>query len=204
MHDLDGVKMEFEESISTLRDDIYRQSLDGVYDNGWITLYGSADQQFDLETVKHLSDHARAVFLKNPLVNRAVRLKSLTIFGQSFTIDYEDEEEYVKEFIDKLLAEEFFSDYENLFQIESELQVTGNLFLRIERADEEFPYSISMIPVDEISDYVFHPDDNSRLILIKREWVRTEMDYTTGKKISAPVKMWHPVDPPKHLSLIHI
>lgn len=191
-------KLMLPESIDFLRDDIYRTSLDRVNNYSWADVYGNTDRQFDIETVKQLADYARAVYLKNPLINRAVRLKALTIFGQSFAIELDDEEQFVKDFTDQLLKEEFFSDYENLFQIESELQVTGNFFLKIERVEEEFPYSISLIPIEEIQDFVFHPDENSRLLLVKRMWKRTDIDFETGEKINRIVKMWYPVDPIKN------
>ena len=192
-------KLMLPESIEYLRDDIYRTSLGEVDEYSWLSLYGTLDNQFDLSTVKQLSDYARAVYLKNPLINRAVRLKALTIFGQSFSINLDNEEDHVKDFTEDLLKEEFFSDFENLFQIESELQVTGNIFLKIERADdEEFPYNISLIPIEEVNDFVFHPDESSRLILVKRMWRRTDIDFDTGEKITRLVKMWYPVDPNKN------
>ena len=191
-------KMVIPESIDTLRDDIYRDSLGATNEYGWISLYGNLDNQFDLKTVQQLTDYARAVYLKNPLINRAVRLKALTIFGQSFTINLDDENEFVKSFTDQLLKEEFFSDFENLFQTEGELQITGNIFLKIEKVNEEFPYNISLIPIEEVDDYVFHPDESSRLILLKRKWMRTDIDFETGDKINREVKMWYPVDPNKN------
>lgn len=191
-------KKKFPESIDDLKNDIYRSSIYGLDEDNWRSIYGTFDDQFDLEDVKQLVDYSRAVYLKNPLINRAVRLKALTVFGQSFSINLDKEEQGIKDFTDKLLKEEFFADYENLFQIESELQVTGNVFLKIEKVEEEFPYNISLIPVEEIQDYVFHPDNSSRLLLVKRMWRRTDIDFETGDKINRIVKMWYPVDPIKN------
>ena len=77
-------KLMLPESIDFLRDDIYRTSLDRVNNYSWADVYGNTDRQFDIETVKQLADYARAVYLKNPLINRAVRLKALTKNSQSF------------------------------------------------------------------------------------------------------------------------
>lgn len=191
-------QLEFEESIASLKDDIYRLEPGGVVgEHLFTTLSGQDQYQFEYETIRILVDFARAVYLKNPLIRRSVDIQSLIIFGQGFTVDLDDDPE-AKKFADMILEHEFFGDYENLFKTEVELQISGNTFLKIERVDEDVPYDISVFPMEEVTDYIYHPDYPARMILVKREWMRTEVNYTTGEKENRQVQMWYPVDPHKN------
>jgi hypothetical protein len=162
-------------------------------DQGWQRTMMDGAREFDAAGRRKIAELSRVMFLKNPLINRAVTLQAMYVWAQGVSITSDDEA--TQEFLDA-----FFEDPKNQAEFghqartlkEQDLQVFGNLFFVLFTDQVGGMTRVRTIPVDEIAEIVCNPDDAKEPWLYKRCWAQPVLDEGSGTLTSAPRTAWYP------------
>lgn len=164
-------------------------------DEGWTELGLKGAQEFSRSGLRKLVSLARVMFLKNPLIHRAVMVQAYYVFGQGVTLDAADDEA-------RAIVEEFWSDPANRAELTSaqnlelkeiELQVSGNLFLSLFTTPSTGRVRVRSFPVAEVSDVIHNPEDRREPWFYLREWRQEHLiDNGSGAKEMKPHKALYP------------
>jgi hypothetical protein len=155
-------------------------------DVDWIRLAFETGQEFSREGLRRICALSRLMFLKNPLVNRAVSLQAIYVWGQGVTISakHPDVDAVVQAFLDDPKNQVELTGHQARTMKEQDLQVEGNLFFVL------FPHRLTgrtrvrTIPVDEITEIISNPDDRKEPWYYKREWAPASLDVGLGATVS--------------------
>ena len=156
-------------------------------------LNAETDREFSREGLRRIMALSRLMFLKNPLINRAVTLQSTYVWGQGCTVQSTDET--VQAIIDA-----FWKDDRNECELtghqarmmkEQDLQVLGNLFFALFTAPDGSTV-VRTLPAEEVLEIVCNPDDAKEPWFYRRTWTASALDILTG--VSTPVTRtaWYP------------
>jgi hypothetical protein len=177
-------------------------------DIGWKPLMGFAEDanSFTLDGLKRASELCRAVATINPLIERALKVRTGYIWGSGVsvvptqfmagpgrprTVNLEPElPEGVEEVLTGTLAQ---------LELESTAATDGNLQFLVDRRTKE----IQRIPFDEVSEGVSQRGNRESLLFIRRTWNDWTLDLdldtgvetspVTNPKMSARGRTWHKV-----------
>jgi len=162
-------------------------------DQGWQRVMMEGQREFDASGRRKIAEFSRVMFLKNPLINRAVTLQAMYVWAQGVSVTSDDEE--TQAFIDA-----FFADAKNQSEFghqartlkEQDLQVFGNLFFALFTDAIEGATRVRTIPADEIADIICDPDDAKQPWLYKRCWSQPVLNENTGVLTSTPRTAYYP------------
>jgi hypothetical protein len=144
----------------------------GLEDIGWLRLLAESDREFSRAGLTEIIRRSRYMFLKNPLINRAVTIQSYYVWGQGVTIKCEDETEQaaIDAFMDDPKNRAELTCHQTRTMKEQTLQVTGNLFFVFFPDTRTGAVRVRSIPVDEIQDIVCNPEDSKDPWFYRRVW----------------------------------
>lgn len=160
---------------------------------GWRVLSADADNEFSRAGLRDITQFARVMAIKNPLIKRGVQVQRLYVFGQDFNVTAETEE------IDDLLTE-FYDDPRNLAELtshqaigqkETELQTDGNLFFVFFTNQVTGRVRVRSIPFDEVEDRIANPDDGREPWYYLRRWTDTRMG-ADGVPVLTAMRAYYP------------
>lgn len=163
-----------------LRESIAELQL-ALEDQGWQRVMMEGAREFDATGRRKIAELCRVMFLKNPLINRAVTLQAMYVWAQGVSITSEDQA--TQQFIDG-----FFADPKNAAELshqartlkEQDLQVFGNLFFVLFTDELEGVTRVRTIPADEVAEIICNPDDSKEPWLYKRRWSQPVLNEDTG------------------------
>jgi len=148
----------------------------------WRRLTQSADQEFTRAGLRNLTELARVMRLKNPLIKRGVEIKKLYVWGQGWTVKASDKR--IQEVIDAFLYDpkndDVIGSHEARMQLEVDLETDGNLFFCffVNRATGRV--RVRTINFDEIEDVIRNPDDAKEPWFYKRLWTEQRFNPDNG------------------------
>lgn len=147
-------------------------------DAGWIRMEGEGEREFSREGLRRITALSRLMFLKNPLINRAVTLQSMYVWAQGVEIGAADEaaNAVVQAFLDDPDNRTELTGHQARTLKEQDLQVTGNLFFVFFVDRVNGTVRLRTIPADEIAEIVTDPDDAKAPWFYKRAWSQRELD----------------------------
>jgi hypothetical protein len=161
---------------------------------GWLRA-GDSQREFSREGLRKITAISRLMFLKNPLINRAVTIQAYYVWGQGMTVSTTDPA--IQGALDA-----FMSDPRNQAEItshqartmkEMDLQVYGNLFLVLFTADMAAGgVVVRSINPDEIEEIICDPEDAKSPWFYKRSWTQQEFDTATGSTRTASRTAYYP------------
>ena len=154
-----------------------------IEDRGWEQLNQKSNEvDFSIKARKSLQKQAFIYWLKNPLIGRAVEIKTDFIFGDG--ISYKAKGEKVQEVLNL-----FWNDDDNKREITTlksqqiksrELQIYANLYFAFYTDPVSGQVKIRTIPDTEIEDVITDPDDYQKPLWYKR--VRSKKTYNFEKE----------------------
>lgn len=155
-------------------------------DAGWIRMSFEADQEFSRDGLRRIMAMSRLFFLKNPLINRAVTLQAMYVWGQGVSIKgaHPEIDAIVQSFLDDPKNQVELTGHQARTMKEQDLQVEGNLFFVL------FPHmatgrvQVRTIPADEIAEILTNPEDRKDPWFYKREWSTTTLDADHGGSVT--------------------
>ena len=162
-------------------------------DQGWQRTMMDGAREFDAAGRRKIAELSRVMFLKNPLINRAVTIQSQYVWAQGVSVTSDDEE--TQAFLDA-----FFADPKNASEFghqartlkEQDLQVFGNLFFALFTDAIEGATRVRTIPADEIADIICNPDDAKEPWYYKRCWSQSILNMDSGATTHAERTAYYP------------
>jgi hypothetical protein len=166
----------------------------GLEDAGWIRMNFESEMEFSRAGLQRITALSRLFFLKNPLINRAVTLQSMYVWGQGVSIKaaHPEVDAIVQKFLDDPKNKVELTGHQARSMKEQDLQVEGNLFFVL------FPHTatgrvrVRTIPVDEIQEIITNPEDGKEPWYYKRTWAESKMDAQGVATTAAQETAYYP------------
>ena len=152
-----------------------------IEDRQWIAL-NKIVGDFDRSQLTDIWALSRLMYLKNPLINRAVNLQSYYVWGQGWSIAAASPlvDERVQAFLDDPQNRAELTSHQARTLKEVDLQVYGNLFFVRFTDRESGAVQVRTIPCTEVTEIIANPDDRRDIWYYRREWVQSMLDEATG------------------------
>lgn len=163
-------------------------------DEGWMRLGLDGEREFSRGGLDKIIALSRIMTLKNPLIQRAVEIRSFYVWGQGVEIQAKDEK--VQEVVEAFLANtgnrrEFTSHAARVMK-EKKLQAEGNIFFVLATNKLTGKVKLRSIPAQEIRDVILNPDDKNEVWFYVREWTEQRFNINTGTYDTKPRKEYYP------------
>lgn len=145
---------------------------------GWDRLEGESEREFSRDGLRRIMALSRLMFLKNPLINRAVTIQAFYVFGQGVTIQaaHPDVNDVVQAFLDDVKNKAELTAHQTRTETEQTLQVEGNIFFVLFTNPTTGRVRIRTIPVDEVHDIIANPDDSREPWYYHRAWTQVPLN----------------------------
>lgn len=136
-------------------------------DLGWTALERTYAWELEPHQLQRIRDRSRLMYLRNPLIQRAIEIRASYIFAQGVSIFTEDEP--AQETLDSLMADsvnlkELFG-HQALIDNEHSLEMDGELFFALFPTD---PVGIRSLAPEEMDDPITDPKDRGRILYYPR------------------------------------
>lgn len=137
----------------------------------WSRLSADGDREFSMEGLRAAMRISRLMFLSNPLINRAITLKSQYVFGQGFTLTAKGESNKVAldRFMKSARNRKAFTSHQMLTLREQELEAMGNLFIALVRVGGNI--EVRCVPAPEIEEIISDPEDAANVRFYRRRFM---------------------------------
>lgn len=152
-------------------------------DTGWDLVSGGGnDREFSREALRKIAKHSRLAGIKNPLIGRAVRVRTYYTFGQGVQIsaDHEQLNDVLQRTMANRLNRKAFFGHQARKELDHDLQHDGNVFIACFTHPTTGRVKVRTIPFAEIVDVVSNPDDRADVWFYKRQWTQETTDLATG------------------------
>lgn len=160
----------------------------------WQRLTVDAAQEFTREGLRAITDLARVMYLKSPIIRRSVDVKRFYVWGQGWTVKAKDER--IQQAIDAFLYndknDDVIGSHEARMQLEIELQTAGNLFLCFFVNRLTGRIRVRTIPFAQVSEVICNPDDAKEPWYYRRVWTQTSFDATTNATATERREAYYP------------
>lgn len=136
----------------------------------WKRLTADGEREFSIEGLRAAMNVARLMFLSNPLINRAVTLKSQYVFGQGFSITAtgEKNQAIVDNFFKAPRNKKAFTSRQMLTLREQELETLGNLYIALVKVGRNV--EIRCIPAQEVEEIITDSEDAANVMFYRRRY----------------------------------
>lgn len=136
----------------------------------WNRMTADGDREFSLEGLRAAMRISRLMFLSNPLINRAITLKSQYVFGQGYTLTAKGDanQATLDNFLKSARNKRAFTSHQMLAGREQELEVTGNLFIALVKVGGST--EVRCIPAAEIEEIISDPEDAANVLFYRRRF----------------------------------
>lgn len=165
-------------------------------DVDWIRLSIEGDREFSNAGLSRIVMLARLAYLKNPLINRAVNLQALYVWGQGVEIGARPSvvDDVVQSFLDNPKNQVELTSHQARTMKEISLQIGSNLFFVLFTNPSSGRTLIRSIPVDEIlaGDIICNPDDRKEPWYYKRVWTQRKLSLETGLQTPEQHEAYYP------------
>lgn len=168
-----------------LRESLHELAL-AMEDRNWTLLSGIDDHdQIPLEALKSSATKNRDLAAINPLIKRAISVRTSYVWGEGVTFSGGKQE--------KLLTDnkKFFS-LKSCTELERTLDTDGNLFLLLEKKGRSG--KIVRVPFKQITGFVTDPDDAEQVWFWQRSYTRVEQKEGNANPETTEVVEWYPAD----------
>lgn len=153
-------------------------------DEGWRRIGWEIEREFTKQGLEEIVKLSRAMYLANPLIQRAVDVKTYYTWAQGVTYKAKDDT------IQDVVVEPLMNDIGNKAEIFShqarvltdvDQQVDGNLFL-VMPTSVNGDVSIRSIPFEQITEIISREGDYAITTYYRRVWSEDIFDEATGKR----------------------
>lgn len=152
-----------------------------LYSSEWRALSMQADQEFTRAGLKQITELARIMRLKNPIIKRGVKIQRLYVWAQGVNISAIDPaiNDVVQAFLDDERNKAELTAHQARGERETDLQQDGNLFFRFHANQINGRIRVSSIDPQEIDDIICNPEDKKEPWFYRRSWVQKGLDGGT-------------------------
>lgn len=177
------------DTVDLLRESLTQLEL-AMEDSGWQRLIANGEQEFTRDGLRTITAACRLYGIKNPLIKRALILRTAYIFGQGVEITArangkrhkgeQDVNAVLQAFMDDVGNRRTLFGADAQQRLERTLGTDGNLFLSLWTRPATGRVQVRVLPWDEITDVITNPDDSSEPWFYRRAWTYTAIDPATG------------------------
>ena len=156
-----------------------------LYSAEWRMLSMQADQEFTRPGLRQITELARIMRLKNPVIKRGVKIQRLYVWAQGVNISAVEPEinDVVQAFLDDERNKAELTSHQARGERETDLQQDGNLLFRFHVNEINGRIRISSIDPQEIDDIICNPEDKREPWFYRRSWVQKQLDGSTKQHI---------------------
>lgn len=149
-----------------------------LYSPEWRWLTAVGDQEFTRAGLKQITDIARLMRIKNPIIKRGVAIKRLYVFAQGMSVSAASPEinAVIQAFMDDERNQADLTGHQARGERETDLQTDGNLFLRFFVNPTNGRVRVRAIDTNEIADIVTNPDDSREPWFYRRNYSTMGLD----------------------------
>jgi len=160
-------------------------------------------EQFTKQTINDISDIARVLALKNPLVRRAITVKSGYTFGQGVAISatHPRINEVVQRFLDDERNQAELTSHQAMLLADRDLQCDGNRFFVLFTNQVTGRVRVRSIPLPEIAEIITNPEDQKEAWYYIR--VFTDAASQQSQVVAYPDYQYTPKQRPSVISSLH-
>lgn len=151
-------------------------------DEGWRRMAIEGEREFSRGGLSTISKLSRLMFMKNPLINRAVNIQSFYVWARGVSIVGADDatQAVISDFLEDPKNQAELTGHQAQTMKEQDLQVTGNLFFVLFTDESTGRVRVRSIPMDEVIEIIADPDDSKSPWYYKRVWQNKTTSYQTG------------------------
>lgn len=151
-----------------------------IEDAGWTRVGSQGVFEFSREGLDRIVRLARLMFLKNPLIRRAIMVQSYYVFGQGVQISARDEgvNQVIQDFWDA--NRDILAAHDAQEANEQALQYDGNLFVALFTSRTTGAIKVRFIDFPEVRDVICNPEDRDEPWYYYRRWRQREWDAERG------------------------
>jgi hypothetical protein len=191
--DVREMQRQYEDTVDLLQERLAELEL-SQEDAGWRLLGAEGNHEFSRRFLKQITSLSRLMFLKSPLINRAVTLQGFYVFGQGINIQAATPEvnDVVQAFMEDPKNKAELTSQQARTAKESTLQIDGNLFFVLFTNRTNGRVRVRTIPVDEVLDIVTNPEDAREHWYYRREWNTRTFDPVSGTPTSEHKVVFYP------------
>lgn len=160
----------------------------------WRLLTHQAEQEFSREGLRTITELARVMYLKNPLIKRGVQVQRLYVWGQGMTVRATEPEinEVLQDFLNDPANQVELTGHLAQINKETELQTDGNLFFVLFANRLTGQVRMRSIPFDEIAEVICNPEDGKEPWYYLRRWTQTKLNLTSGATETEQQSAYYP------------
>jgi hypothetical protein len=180
--------------------DLLREELSGalldlaIEDEGWNKLGDDGGQMFSRAFQVRQSQLARLMYIKNPIIKRAVDVQAQYVFGRGVHIEATDK--VVNEVIQAFLSDEDnqkeIASHLSQLEKEIELQCDGNIFFAFFPNARTGHVKMASFPHCEVTEIITDPENKKKPWFYKREWIAETTDLLTGETKTGRQVVYYP------------
>lgn len=150
-------------------------------DVGWLQLGNGTLSDINRADLSLMIARSRLMFLRDPIINRAVTVQALYVWAQDVNIGASDPavNQVVQQFLDDPGNMAEFTSHQSRFLKECDLQVLGNIFFTFFVDPTDGAVQLRTIPVDQIDDIICNPQDRREVWWYHRTWSEWAIDNST-------------------------
>jgi hypothetical protein len=161
-------------------------------DRGWKRQLAIAEWEFSRYGIQQIILISRLYFIKNPLIQRGIKISSYYVFGRGFEVSSSDEDA-------NEILQDFFKDPRNLpelsqralVQKEESRHTDGNIFWAFFTSPDDGQVIVRTIDALEIEEVITDPNDNAVPWYYHRRWTQQAFDTTTGTLVPSQQEGWY-------------
>lgn len=152
-----------------------------LYSPEWRMMSMQAQQEFTRAGLRQITELARIMRLKNPIIKRGVKIQRLYVWAQGVNISARDPEinGVIQSFLDDERNRAELTSHQARGQLETDLQTDGNLFFRFHINEVNGRIRVSRIDPQEIDDIICNPEDKGEPWFYRRVWNQIDLDGST-------------------------
>jgi hypothetical protein len=152
-----------------------------LYSSEWRMMTMQADQEFSRAGMRQITELARIMRLKNPVIKRGVKIQRLYVWAQGVNISAVEPKinDVVQAFLDDERNKAELTSHQARGERETDLQQDGNLFFRFHVNQINGRIRVSSIDPQEIDDIICNPEDKKEPWFYRRSWVQKGLDGST-------------------------
>lgn len=161
---------------------------------GWRRLYGTLQMDFSRSGLDNLMNMSRAMYMSNPLIQRAVNVSSYYVWAQGVGFHAADEtiqEQVVDPMVDDEYNRQELYGHQAMILTDVDQRVDGNTFAALFTSPAG-DVQVRTIPANEIREIITDPDDTAKVWYYRRQWNQTKLDTGTGRTSVEPMEALYP------------
>lgn len=188
---VEAMQAEFNEEILTERMAQLELALE---DANWMRLMFENEHEFSRDGIRKITDLARIMYIKNPLINRAALVMALYVWAQGVNVKYKDKT------LNKIL-QDFWDDPKNRVELTShqsqmmkqiDMEVESNIFFVFFTRPSDGRVRVRTLAFDEITEIISDPEDSKTPWYYVRKWTEKKLNPATGRSATRQCQAYYP------------